>query len=406
MQSRIRFLTSWAVVCAAAASASAAEPLRWADVVQRMEENPRVAEARARAQAAAAGVKAAAQVPNPQFEITAGEGRSQDGLQRRGEWSVSLAVPLDWLGTQGARVDGARSAAVAAEAEASGIRREALLQLRRLFVTTAYEQDLTTSMATQLAQTEELARLVRRRVESGEGRPTELPRVEVEVERTRGALEQARARTEGLREQLSLWMGRPVGMVDAEAATVPDIPPLADVQARAREDNPLVLAARARVASAQSGLQVEKNQRIPAVSVGGYALSELDRKAVGGAVGITAPIWNWNGGKIEQAESNQVAEESRLAIARIEATGAATQAWWMCRQGRAATQRYREAILPRAEQTARTLERSFQLGEASLLDVLDARRVLLEARRDALAAWLERETDCATLHYLFAGDYR
>ena len=406
MRSRIRFLSSWAVVCAAAGSAAAAEPLRWADVVQRMEENPRIAEARARAQAAAAGVKATAQVPNPQFEITAGEGRSQDGLQRRGEWSVSLAVPLDWLGTQGARVDGARSAAVAAEAEASGIRREALLQLRRLFVTTAYEQDLTTSMATQLAQTEELARLVRRRVESGEGRPTELPRVEVEVERTRGALEQARARTEGLREQLSLWMGRPVGMVDAEAATVPDIPPLADVQARAREDNPLVLAARARVASAQSGLQVEKNQRIPAMSVGGYALSELDRKAVGGAVGITAPIWNWNGGKIEQAESNQVAEESRLAIARIEATGAATQAWWMCRQGQAATQRYREAILPRAEQTARTLERSFQLGEASLLDVLDARRVLLEARRDALAAWLERETDCATLHYLFAGDYR
>ena len=406
MWSRIRFLSSWAVVCAASVSASAAEPLRWADVLQRMEENSWVAEARARAQAAAAGVKAAAQVANPQFEITAGEGRSPDGLVRGGEWSVSLAIPLDWLGTQGPRVGGARSAAVAAEAEASGIRREALLQLRRLFVTTAYEQDVTTSMATQLAQTEELARLVRRRVDSGEGRPTELPRIEVEVERTRGALEQAQARAEGLREQLSLWMGRTIAKVDAEAATVPDLPPLADVQSRAREDNPLVLAARARVASAQSGLQVEKNQRIPAVSVGGYALSELDRKAVGGSIGITAPIWNWNGGKIEQAESTQLAEESRLAIARIEATGAATQAWWMCRQGQAAARRYREAILPRAEQTARTLERSFQLGEASLLDVLDARRVLLEARRDALAAWLDRETDCANLHYLFAGDYR
>ncbi len=406
MRSSIRFLSSWAIVCAAAASAAAAEPLRWADVVLRMEEDPRVAEARARARAAAAGVKAAAQVPNPQFEFTGGEGRSQDGIERRGEWSASLAVPLDWLGTQGPRVDGARSMAVAAEAESSSIRRETMLHLRRLFVTTAYEQDVSTSMATQLAQTEELARLVRRRVESGEGRPTELPRIEVEVERTRGSLEQAQARAEGLREQLSLWMGRQVGRVDAEAATVPDLPPLSDVQSRAREDHPLVLAARARVASAQSGLQVERNQRIPAVAIGGYALSELDRKAVGGSVGITAPIWNWNGGRIEQAESTQLAEERRLDIARIEATGAATQAWWMCRQGQAATRRYREAILPRAEQTARTLERSFQLGEASLLDVLDARRVLLEARRDALAAWLERETDCATLHYLFAGDLR
>ena len=88
-------------------------------------------------------------------------------------------------------------------------------------MTTAYEQDVVASMVTQLAQTEELSRLVRRRVESGEGRPTELPRIEVEVERTRGSLEQAQAKAEGLREQLSLWMGRQVGRVDAEAASVP-----------------------------------------------------------------------------------------------------------------------------------------------------------------------------------------
>ena len=292
MSSRIRILSSFVVVFSFASTASAAEPVRWADVVQQMEQNPRFTEARARAQAAAAGVKAASQVPNPQFEVTGGEGRSQDGLQRRGEWSVSLAVPLDWLGTQGPRVDGARSAAVAAEAEAAAVRREALLQLRRLFVTTAYEQDVASSMATQLAQTEELARLVRRRVESGEGRPTELPRVEVEVERTRGALEQAQARKEGLREQLSLWMRRPVIRVDAEPSSETELPPLGDVQARAREDNPLVLAARARIASAQAALQVEKNQRIPAVSVGGYALSELDRKAAGGAIGISAPYFD------------------------------------------------------------------------------------------------------------------
>ena len=91
-----------------ASVATAAEPVRWTDVVQRLEENPRFAEARARAQAAAAGVKATSQVPNPQFEVTGGEGRSQDGLQRRGEWSVSLTMPLDWVGTQAPRVDAAR----------------------------------------------------------------------------------------------------------------------------------------------------------------------------------------------------------------------------------------------------------------------------------------------------------
>jgi len=406
MSSWIPVLLSCAVACAAAPPARAAEPLRWVEVTRRLDGSPRVAEARARARAAAAGVEAAAQVPNPQLEVTGGEGRSQDGLQRRGEWSLSLTVPLDWLGTQGPRVDAARAAAVAAEQDAAGARREAMLQLRRLFVTTAYEQDLAASMTASLAQTEELARLVRRRVESGEGRPTEVPRVEVEVERARSALEQARARAAGLRERLSLWLGEPVDRVEAEASSERDLPPLGEVQARAREDNPLVLAARARVASARSEVQVERNQRIPAVSVGGYVLDELDRQAVGGSVGIQAPIWNWNGGRIEQAESNHLAESSRLEAARIEAVGAATEAWWMCQHGQAAARRYREAIHPRAEQAARTLERSFQLGEASLLDVLDARRVLLEARREGLAAWVERENDCATLHYLFTGDFR
>ncbi len=405
-------MSSWSpvflscVIACGASAARAAEPLRWSEVVRQVDGDPRYAEVRARARAAAAGVEATSQVPNPQLEVTAGEGRSQDGTQHRGEWVVALTVPLEWLGTRGARVDAARSVAAAAEAEAATSRRDTLLQLRRLFVGTAYEQALAGSIASTVAQTEELVRLVRRRVESGEGRPTELPRVEVELERARSAQEQAHARAEGLREQLSLWLGRPVARVDAEPEREPDLPALGDVQARAAEDGPPIRAARARVAAAQAEARAERNRRIPAVSVGAYALSELDRRAVGGALGIQAPVWNWNGGRIDQAEAIESAEESRLAAARIEATGAATQAWWKCKQGQAATRRYREVILPRAEQASRVLERSFQLGEASLLDVLDARRVLLEARRDALGTWLAREDECATLHSLFAGDFR
>ena len=406
MRSRILWFPVWALASAGAPTMAAAETLRWADVVARLDENPRLAEARSRARAAAAAARAVSQVPNPKLEVTGGEGQSQDGSQRRTEWALSLTVPLEWLATRSPRVDAARAGATAAEEEAESIRRDVLLQLRRLFVTVAYDQDLVASLESSLGQTEELARLIRRRVEKGEGRPTELPRVEIEVERARGALEQARARGQTHREQLSSWLGRPVGRVDAEPESDAELPPLAGVQALASERNPLVLGARARLASADAEVRAEKNQRIPALSVSGYALSELDRKAVGGRLGIDLPVWNWNTGKIEQAEWSRSAEESRLAVTQIEIAGAVSSAWHLCRQGVASTRRFREVIVPRAEQTARTLERSFQLGEASLLEVLDARRVLLDARRDALAAELEKQLECATVTYLHAGELR
>ena len=64
---------------------------------------------------------------------------------------------------------------------------------------------------------------------------------------------------------------------------------------------------------------------------------------------------------------------------------------------RAVADRQKTGILPRAEESARTLERTFQLGEAGILDVIDARRVLLEARREYLSSARERDVDCGAL---------
>jgi cobalt-zinc-cadmium efflux system outer membrane protein len=60
-------------------------------------------------------------------------------------------------------------------------------------------------------------------------------------------------------------------------------------------------------------------------------------------------------------------------------------------------ERQRTGILPRAELSARTLERTFQLGETGILDVIDARRVLLAARREVLTSARDRDVECGAL---------
>lgn len=380
--------------------------LRWPDVVSEVDRNPRFREAALRASAARSAVDATGQVPNPRFEVTAGEGWTADGALRKTEWAVGITVPLEWLGTRGPRVDAARAAASEAEEESALVRQEVLLRLRRLFVLVAHDGRLVESLAASSRQADDLARMVRLRVERGEARPPELPRVEVEAERARIALSLAQARAMVHRDQLSLWIGRPVGQVAIDMAQVPEPPPLADVQERVAAAQPRVRAARDRVGSATADVRAERNQRIPAVSLSGYALGEVDRSAVGGGLGIELPVWNWNSGKVAQAEAIQGAEEARLLVATHEARASLLESWAMCTQGRLASRRLREEVVPRAETAASKMERSYQLGESPLFEALDSRRALLEVRRELLAAELDQQLECSTLTILAGGDLR
>jgi cobalt-zinc-cadmium efflux system outer membrane protein len=399
-----------AALCAAigsgAQAAGSTSLLDWQDVVGQLDRNPRFREAAQRATAARAGVDASRQVPNPRFEATAGEGRNSGGSLRKAEWALAITVPLEWLGTKGARLDAAQASASEAEEESAQVRQEVLLRLRRLFVLVAHDERLVASLVTSARQADDLARLVRLRVERGEARPPELPRVEVEAERARLALGQAEARAMVHRDQLSVWIGRPVERVALDMARSPVPPSLAELLERTAGVQPRVRAAQERVSAAAFDLRAERNQRIPSISVSGYALSEIDRNAVGGGLGIEFPVWNWNSGKIAQAEAIHAAEESRLLVASNEARTVLVEAWAMCTQGQVASRRLREEIVPRADGAAAKIERSYQLGESSLLEALDARRARLEVLRDLLAAELEQQLECGTLTILAGGDLR
>ncbi len=399
-----------AALCAAVAgpapAGGARDALTWQEVLERLDGNPVLREARARSEAARAAVDATGQVPNPRWEVTAGAGETVDGSLRRAEWSVGLTVPLEWAATRGPRVDAARAEARAADEEARGARQDALLRLRRVFVEAAHDARLVASLADSSRQADDLARLVRRRVESGEARPPELPRVEVEAERARLALSLAEARQAVRRDQLALWLGRPVAAVVLDLSVAPETPTLAEVKDRVAPEQPRVRAALARAASAAESVRAERNQRIPSVSVGAYALSEVDRRAAGGALGLEMPIWNWNEGGVARATATEAAESSHLDLVRIEATSQLLETWVACTQMRTTAGRLRGEVIPRAELAAAKVERAFQLGEASLLEVLDARRSLLETRRETLAAELAQQLECGTLAILAGGDLR
>jgi cobalt-zinc-cadmium efflux system outer membrane protein len=379
--------------------AEAGEPpqdaqLHWADVVSAVDRDPRVASARARTRAAQAAVDAAGVPPNPELEAELSRVREPEGGAGRGtEWSVGISIPLDWLARRGPEVDAARAGAAEAGAEAQVLRAEVLAELWGLFVRAASAQAEVQTLEETERQVDALTRLVVRRVQAGEARPVEVPRVELELERVRNDLAGARATRDGAFAQLRAWLGVPVARVDAPPALpAPELP-----AATATEAHPRVKAALSRAAAARADAAAARRARLPSLSVGAFYSNELDAESVGGRVTVELPLWNWKGGQLRRAEAAAESERAR-ADAETRAVGALfADAAASCEGAQAIAERHQNAILPRAEASARTLERTFQLGETGLLDVIDARRVLLEARREVLSSARDRDAACGAL---------
>jgi len=362
-----------------------------------VDRHPLLLEANARDRGAAGAVSTAGAIPNPVFGLAAGEGRPRDGGAGRREWGYSVELPLDFLATRGSRVAAARAAQEGVHQDAKAVRLQVTRDLRRTFVALVHGQSVVEAGDELAGQAARLAALVRRRAERGEGRPTEVPRVEIELERLRNAVERARATVHAQRQRLSTWLGAPVGRVEADLAAPLPLPPLAELQDRVLASSPVVQASRARLQAAAEEARAERWERMPKLSVGAAHVDELDRTATAVTANITLPLWNWNQGKIRQAEAVQEGERARLDATSRELTAGLSDAWRGCAAGQAATRRFHEEILPRAEGSARTLGRAFELGEAGLLDVIDSRRVLLDTRREYLDLLLDMQNACGDL---------
>lgn len=371
--------------------------VRWPDVAAAANRHPLLLEAAARARGAAGTVTSARELPNPTFGLSAGDGRPRDGGATRREWGYSVELPLEFLATRGSRVAAAKASEEGALQEAKTVRYQVLRDLRRAFVELVHDQAVVQAGSELEAQVAHLAALVRKRAERGEGRPTEVPRVEIELERLRGALERTRAAEVAQRQRLSTWLGAPVTRAEADLSAPLPLPPLDELRERLLSSNPAVQASRARLEAASKEASAERWERFPKFSVGAARVEELDRSASTVSATVTIPLWNWNQGKVRQADAAMEGERARLDALTRGLTADLGGAWQGCAAGQAAVRRFQVEILPRAEGSARTLGRAFELGEAGLLDVIDARRVLLDTRREYLDLLLDMQNGCGDL---------
>lgn len=386
-----------------AADPRALRAIPWSAIASAVDRHPLVIAARHGRQAARSGIDAAGAAPNPNLELTTGHGRARDGSASRIEWGIGLSVPLGWLARRRAAVAAAQANASAVATEAEALRQEMLVELHERFWALVFAQERVSALTELTEQTGVLAETVQRRVQAGQSRPVEALRVDLEAERVAAELSRARVARVARREQLALWLALPEGhsfRASADLATPPRPPQASDVRQRARALHPSVAAARARVEALAADVSEQRAQRAPDLSLGVFADNELDRSAYGLSLSVDLPVWNWNTAGIRRAESALAAGRQRLEAQRMRLESEAVELQASCEASAELASRYRDRIRPRAAEAARTTERSYELGESSLLEVLDARRAFLETRTQWLATLTQAQNDCSRLALL------
>ena len=247
--------------------------------------------------------------------------------------------------------------------------------------------------------------LVRARVETGSTPPLERDLINVELNRLRAIQRLAAGRADttvirlkqllGMTPDAPLVLGQSIEtLVAAVVATAPPAIPLSETRSDVRAAEALVAVADAKIDQAHNegrfDLSLYANyMRMDAgfPQLGFNAAGSLERVRgqfnyfTGGAMFIV-PLLNRNQGQVAAAQSERIAAESRRDATLLAARAEVASATARDQQARQAVDLFQDSIRSLARQNLDVIRETYELGRATIFDVLAEQRRYLEIERD------------------------
>jgi outer membrane protein, heavy metal efflux system len=241
-------------------------------------------------------------------------------------------------------------------------------------------------VSTQLAAAaESSASTAKKRVDAGATAYQEQLRAEVQSEQARTELTGFQRELAAAREILAARMGRPelrdVPLAGALAET-PDTNLVAVVDQPGLTNHPSVAVAQAQLDHARFENRRARLEPYPDVKVAlsGGRLGESDQSIVQMGFSLPLPLLDRGKGRQQSAQANVRAAEAELRAVQQQLE----REWANARQRyRAAAEqvaRYRERILPKADEALRLVRLGFEQGKFNFTDLVDTQRTTAEAR--------------------------
>ncbi|MDI1366511.1 MAG: TolC family protein, partial [bacterium] len=244
-----------------------------------------------------------------------------------------------------------------------------------------------------IALAEEDLRVTRAMVEAGKEADLRSLQAQSVIEAARAQLGEARAERASAFARLTALAGGDLPITSIAVSLLAHADRMEPLPAVDPIATPPYLAAQAEREAAARRVRVEQTRAAPDVSVslGVRRLAGDDATALVAGVSAPFPIFDRNKGNISAAQAALVAADARLNAARLDAQAEIASAL-----AKADAAQIRVGASRQAETTAteayRLTRLGYEGGKLPLVEVLNARRALIDARDQILNARLERLT--------------
>lgn len=365
--------------------------LTWPDILEAIDAHPAMVLARARIEHARAGA-GESPIANPEISGSAGMGRSADGRQKAVIWGIDIELALDDVPSRVAQRKVARADAQAEVARTEQTRNEVIATLHLAFIQAAIRREMELAAREAALATQELAEVAIARHGAGEGRRIDVVRLESESEIRKYELSGAVRERQAAFLRLNRLLGATLPEdfdIQADWMNLPEIGKLEDLLTAGIDSTPVVRAADAYVRAGQAAHSAERAKRIPGFRIGGFFERELDSDKFGASVSITVPLWDHNRKGIEQAAARVSAARAEADLARLEFSDSLVDAHARAVISKEASIRYRDVILPMAEQASSMAGELYKAGEIGLFEAIDTRAAYLRTRQQMLDTFMD-----------------
>jgi outer membrane protein, heavy metal efflux system len=245
-----------------------------------------------------------------------------------------------------------------------------------------------------VALTEELERIAtegsevsKRLLESQQVGRADVLQAEIQRNQIRILRQSAMSNAEAARRQLA----HVVGM-----AELPDQPLIGDLEGPAKPldfdqvwsqllaASPQVMAARAAAERARMQQQVERLRPVPNLELLGSIQKDnvTDDVIYGAQIGMAIPLFDGNQGNLAAAQAEYARARAELERMTLFLRDQLAEVWQRYQIALAEVERYREDIIPSAEENLRLTEEGYRLGEFDFLRVLTARQTYFQTNVD------------------------
>ena len=358
--------------------------------------SPTIAAARAAVAAAEGRLRQAGYRSNPELsvEVENFAGTGELSGFRGTETTVAVNQRLDLGGRRSARVASAQFELAIQRLRLAAARANLAQSVREQFAKAVSARDRLRLAEENGERARELARIARILVDAGREPPLRAIRARSFAAQATAEVEAARAEERAARGTLASLFGATTPP-ESLTGSLLDLPP----RTINPEESLEVRLAEAERLAAEAALRQEVAARRldPSVGLGVRHVREAGDVALVAGFSMPLQVFDRNQGNISAARSNVEAAEARLRAAIANSRVRAQNAIIAVEAAAARVEALERAAIPEAAEAMRLTQRSYQVGRASLIELLDAQNAYTTAQSALIDARLAQALATAEL---------